>query len=59
MSAIVIDGKAVAAGVRARVAAGVREFAAAHDGAVPGLATVLTSDDPASEIYVSSKRRLT
>jgi methylenetetrahydrofolate dehydrogenase (NADP+) / methenyltetrahydrofolate cyclohydrolase len=59
MSAKVIDGKAVAAGVRARVAEGVREFAAAHGGAVPGLATVLASDDPASEIYVSSKRRLT
>jgi len=59
VSALVIDGKAVAAGVRARVAEGVREFAAAHDGAVPGLATVLASDDPASEIYVSSKRRLT
>jgi methylenetetrahydrofolate dehydrogenase (NADP+) / methenyltetrahydrofolate cyclohydrolase len=59
VSATVIDGKAVAAGVRARVADGVREFAAAHDGAVPGLATVLASDDPASEIYVSSKRRLT
>jgi methylenetetrahydrofolate dehydrogenase (NADP+)/methenyltetrahydrofolate cyclohydrolase len=59
MSATVIDGKAVAARVRASVADGVREFAAANDGRVPGLATVLASDDPASEIYVSSKRRLT
>jgi methylenetetrahydrofolate dehydrogenase (NADP+) / methenyltetrahydrofolate cyclohydrolase len=59
VSARVIDGKAVAAGVRERVAEGVREFAAAHDGEVPGLATVLVGDDPASHVYVSSKRRLT
>jgi methylenetetrahydrofolate dehydrogenase (NADP+)/methenyltetrahydrofolate cyclohydrolase len=59
MTATVIDGKAVAAEVRARVAAGVREFADSNEGTVPGLATVLASDDPASEIYVSSKRRLT
>jgi methylenetetrahydrofolate dehydrogenase (NADP+)/methenyltetrahydrofolate cyclohydrolase len=57
MPATVIDGKAVAAGVRARVADGVRELAAAHGGRTPGLATVLASDDPASEVYVSSKRR--
>jgi methylenetetrahydrofolate dehydrogenase (NADP+) / methenyltetrahydrofolate cyclohydrolase len=59
MSGTVIDGKAVAAEVRARVAEGVRELAAEHDGRVPGLATVLASDDPASEIYVSNKRKLT
>ncbi len=59
MSAIVLDGKALAAGVRERVAAGVAEFKAAHDGHVPGLATVLAGDDPASDVYVSSKRRLT
>jgi methylenetetrahydrofolate dehydrogenase (NADP+)/methenyltetrahydrofolate cyclohydrolase len=53
----VIDGKAVAAGVRARVADGVRELAEAHGGRTPGLATVLASDDPASELYVSSKRK--
>src|SRR5919201_3943914 len=57
MPATVIDGKAVAAGVRARVADGVRELAAAHGGRTPGLATVLASDDPGSEVYVSSKRR--
>jgi methylenetetrahydrofolate dehydrogenase (NADP+)/methenyltetrahydrofolate cyclohydrolase len=59
MSATVIDGKAVAAGVRERVAAGVKEFADANGGHVPGLATVLASDDPASEVYVSNKRRQT
>jgi methylenetetrahydrofolate dehydrogenase (NADP+)/methenyltetrahydrofolate cyclohydrolase len=57
MSARVIDGKAVAAEVRARVAAGVEEFAAGHDGRVPGLATVLVGDDPASHVYVANKRR--
>ncbi len=59
VSAEVIDGKALAARVRERVAAGVEEFAAAHDGHVPGLATVLANDDPASEIYVTNKRRQT
>jgi methylenetetrahydrofolate dehydrogenase (NADP+) / methenyltetrahydrofolate cyclohydrolase len=57
MAATVIDGKAVAARVRAEVAAGVEEFAAAHGGATPGLATVLANDDPASEVYVANKRK--
>jgi methylenetetrahydrofolate dehydrogenase (NADP+)/methenyltetrahydrofolate cyclohydrolase len=55
----VIDGKAVAAEVRDRVAEGVREFTAANDGDTPGLATVLVGDDPASQIYVGSKRKQT
>jgi methylenetetrahydrofolate dehydrogenase (NADP+)/methenyltetrahydrofolate cyclohydrolase len=59
LTAKVIDGKALAATVRERVAAGVTEFAAAHDGHVPGLATVLVGDDPASHVYVGNKRRLT
>ena len=59
MSARVIDGKAVAARVRERVASGVRELAERDGGRVAGLATVLASDDPASEVYVSNKRRLT
>jgi methylenetetrahydrofolate dehydrogenase (NADP+)/methenyltetrahydrofolate cyclohydrolase len=59
MSATVIDGKAVAAGVRKRVAAEVDEFAAAHEGRVPGLATVLVGDDPGSQVYVRNKRRST
>ena len=49
-----IDGKAVAARVRAGVAEGVRAFAAEHDTS-PGLATVLVGDDPASHVYVSNK----
>ena len=59
MSAAVIDGKAVAAGVRKRVAAEVREFAAANEDRVPGLATVLVGDDPASHTYVRNKRKST
>jgi methylenetetrahydrofolate dehydrogenase (NADP+)/methenyltetrahydrofolate cyclohydrolase len=59
MSATVIDGKAVAAEVRARVADGVQGFTKAHGGRVPGLATVLVGDDPASHVYVGSKRKLT
>ena len=57
MGATVIDGKAVAAEVRARVASSVKEFARANDGNVPGLATVLVGDDPASQVYMANKRR--
>jgi methylenetetrahydrofolate dehydrogenase (NADP+)/methenyltetrahydrofolate cyclohydrolase len=59
MTATIIDGKAVAAEVRAGVADGVREFADAHGRKVPGLATVLVGEDPASQIYVGNKRRQT
>lgn len=59
MSAAVIDGKAVAAGVRERVADGVRAFSEATAGDVPGLATVLVGEDPASRVYVANKRRQT
>ena len=55
MSAEVIDGEAVAAGVRARVAEEVAELRAAGTG--PGLATVLVGDDPASHVYVRMKRK--
>jgi methylenetetrahydrofolate dehydrogenase (NADP+) / methenyltetrahydrofolate cyclohydrolase len=54
-----IDGKAVAAEVRERVTEGVREFAAARGGDMPGLATVLVGDDPASHVYVGNKREQT
>jgi len=57
MAALVIDGKAVAPEVRERVASEVRDFAAAHDGRVPGLATVLVGEDPASHVYVANKRK--
>ena len=57
MSGQVIDGKAVAAQVRDRVAAGVQELATANDGRTPGLATVLVGEDPASQVYVGNKRK--
>jgi methylenetetrahydrofolate dehydrogenase (NADP+)/methenyltetrahydrofolate cyclohydrolase len=51
MSAEIIDGKAVAAGVRERVKAAID----AGD-LRPGLATILVGDDPASTVYVRMKR---
>jgi methylenetetrahydrofolate dehydrogenase (NADP+) / methenyltetrahydrofolate cyclohydrolase len=51
MSARVIDGKAVAERVRARVAGEVSSM-----GITPGLATILVGDDPASAVYVRMKR---
>jgi methylenetetrahydrofolate dehydrogenase (NADP+) / methenyltetrahydrofolate cyclohydrolase len=56
MAARIIDGRAIAERLRGEVAAAVAEFTSEH-GAPPGLATVLIGDDPASEIYVASKRR--
>jgi methylenetetrahydrofolate dehydrogenase (NADP+) / methenyltetrahydrofolate cyclohydrolase len=55
MTAKIIDGKAIAAEVRLEVAANAAELA--ERGIVPGLATVLVGDDPASKVYVSSKRK--
>jgi len=56
VAARIIDGKAVGAAVRARVAEEVRSFAAER-GRTPQLVTVIVGDDPASEIYVRSKHR--
>ena len=52
-----IDGKALAQSLRARVAEGVARFVASS-GEKPGLATVLVGDDPASQVYVRSKGRV-
>lgn len=51
-----IDGRAVAARVRAGVAEDVAAFAARH-GRPPGLATVLVGDDAASAVYVGGKQK--
>jgi methylenetetrahydrofolate dehydrogenase (NADP+)/methenyltetrahydrofolate cyclohydrolase len=56
MSAIVMDGKAVAAKVRAEVAIRAREFAGKF-GRRPALAVVQVGQDPASSVYVRNKRR--
>jgi methylenetetrahydrofolate dehydrogenase (NADP+)/methenyltetrahydrofolate cyclohydrolase len=55
--ASIIDGKAIAAGLRARVATAVAGLAA--QGVVPGLAVVLVGDNPASQVYVRNKGRQT
>jgi methylenetetrahydrofolate dehydrogenase (NADP+) / methenyltetrahydrofolate cyclohydrolase len=57
LTARLIDGTAVARRVREDVARGVEKLVAAG-GVAPGLATVLVGEDPASEVYVRSKRRL-
>lgn len=56
MSATIVDGKAVAAEIRAELAADVSEMTAGG-GAPPSLAVVLCGDDPASAIYVRNKGR--
>jgi methylenetetrahydrofolate dehydrogenase (NADP+)/methenyltetrahydrofolate cyclohydrolase len=58
MNAVVIDGKGFAAEVRGRVAEHVARLKADH-GLVPGLAVVLVGEDPASQVYVRSKGRMT
>ncbi|MFL5798893.1 MAG: bifunctional 5,10-methylenetetrahydrofolate dehydrogenase/5,10-methenyltetrahydrofolate cyclohydrolase [Actinomycetota bacterium] len=55
MSARIIDGKAVAADIRAEVAERVRALVAG--GRPPGLAAVLVGDDPASRVYVTAKQK--
>jgi methylenetetrahydrofolate dehydrogenase (NADP+)/methenyltetrahydrofolate cyclohydrolase len=51
-----MDGKAVAAKVRAEVAVRAREFASKY-GRRPGLAVVQVGQDPASSVYVRNKRK--
>jgi methylenetetrahydrofolate dehydrogenase (NADP+) / methenyltetrahydrofolate cyclohydrolase len=58
MTATVIDGKAIAAETRAQVAVEVARLARDH-GVVPGLAVVLVGSNPASEVYVGSKKKMT
>ncbi len=55
MTARIIDGKTIAADLRAKVAADVHGLLAR--GVVPGLAMVLVGEDPASEVYVRSKSK--
>ncbi len=57
MSATIIDGKAYAEGLRARIAGAVRVLA--DQGVMPGLAVVIVGEDPASQLYVKNKARQT
>jgi methylenetetrahydrofolate dehydrogenase (NADP+) / methenyltetrahydrofolate cyclohydrolase len=54
--ATIIDGKAVAAGIREQVAEDVAQLVSER-GSPPGLATVLVGSDPPSQIYVAGKHR--
>jgi methylenetetrahydrofolate dehydrogenase (NADP+)/methenyltetrahydrofolate cyclohydrolase len=56
--AYIIDGKAIAAKVRADVAADVARMKREH-GFAPGLAVVLVGEDPASKVYVRNKAEQT
>ena len=58
MGAEIIDGKAFAASLRARIAAEVARLQGDH-ALTPGLAVVLVGNDPASEVYVRNKARQT
>jgi methylenetetrahydrofolate dehydrogenase (NADP+)/methenyltetrahydrofolate cyclohydrolase len=55
MTARILDGKAVAADIRADIAQRVAALAAR--GVVPGLGTILVGDDPGSRVYVNGKHR--
>jgi hypothetical protein len=55
MGAEIIDGKAIAAKVRAEVKT--KAAALRARGVIPGLAVVLVGDDPASAVYVKSKSK--
>jgi methylenetetrahydrofolate dehydrogenase (NADP+)/methenyltetrahydrofolate cyclohydrolase len=54
----IIDGKAFALGLRQRVATAVPDFVS-QAGRKPGLAVVLVGADPASQVYVGSKKKAT
>ncbi|MGJ5203924.1 bifunctional methylenetetrahydrofolate dehydrogenase/methenyltetrahydrofolate cyclohydrolase FolD [Bradyrhizobium sp. HKCCYLR20261] len=58
MTARIIDGKIIAADLRAQVAGEVERVKRDH-GLTPGLAVVLVGNDPASEVYVRSKHTQT
>ena len=55
MTAVLLDGKALAAELRLEIAERVRRLAAR--GVVPGLTVLLAGDDPASAVYVRNKER--
>jgi methylenetetrahydrofolate dehydrogenase (NADP+)/methenyltetrahydrofolate cyclohydrolase len=58
MTAALIDGKAIAADLRARVTAAVQRLGR-ECGITPGLAVVLVGDNAASEVYIGAKKKMT
>ena len=57
MTAKIIDGKAASATLRERIVQETARLKSAH-GLIPGLATVLVGNDPASEVYVRNKGKV-
>jgi len=57
MTARILDGKALAATIKAELRDRVATLANADRGFVPGLGTVLVGDDPGSRAYVRGKHR--
>jgi len=55
MSAKLIDGKKIAAGLRSEIAVKIAEWGQSHH-FNPGLAVIMVGTDPASEVYVRNKR---
>ena len=51
----IINGKAIAAGLRAELKAKTQQLA--QTGKRPGLAVIIVGDDPASRVYVNNKKR--
>ncbi|MBI1823519.1 MAG: bifunctional methylenetetrahydrofolate dehydrogenase/methenyltetrahydrofolate cyclohydrolase FolD [Nitrospirae bacterium] len=56
MTAKIIDGKSIGLEIRNEIASQVKKLAS--EGVVPGLATVLVGNNPASQVYVRNKRKL-
>ena len=56
--ATIIDGKAIAEKFRNKIADDVRQLKNIHN-LTPGLAVVLVGSDPASEVYVNNKQKMT
>ena len=56
MTATILDGKKLAATVRAEVREGVVSFTREH-GRAPGLEVILVGEDPASQIYTRNKEK--
>ncbi len=56
MTAVILDGKAMAQTIRAEIAEQVAQFTG-RSGITPCLAAVLVGEDPASQIYVRGKRK--
>ena len=54
MSAVIIDGKAVAAKVRGEIKEETAKLK--EKGIIPGLAVVIVGEDPASKVYVKNKK---